>query len=81
MICNYQNKFHSLEELDLTDNGITQLGCEFLSNSLVDPETCLVKLKLTGNPIKTEGLQLLSVGLKVNNTLEKLSLKNCGINS
>jgi hypothetical protein len=44
---------YSIEELDLLENGITTLGCEFLGKTLLDPKCSLIKLKLDGNPIKT----------------------------
>lgn len=41
---------------------------------------CRIKhLKLDDNLILTEGLKHLTVGLRTNNALDKLSLKYCGI--
>lgn len=81
VICNFMNKCHSVEELNLQDNGITKLGCEFLGKTLALEESPLTVLKLDDNPLTTEGLRLLSVGLRLNNKIEKLSLKNCQISS
>lgn len=78
-ICNYVNKTFSIEELNLSENGITKLGCEFLGKTLADPKCSLLKLKLDGNPIGTSGLHNLSIGLRGNSMIEKLSLKNCEI--
>lgn len=52
----------------MLDNGITELGCEFLMDILkpVANPVPLVKLKLDHNPIGTKGLELLAKGLAVN---------------
>lgn len=55
-ICNYIEKVNSIEYLDLMDNKITSLGCEFLSRVLINPNNRITKLKLDNNPITTEGL-------------------------
>ena len=47
---------------------------------LADEKCSLVRMKLEGNPIATEGLKVLSTGLRINRSLEKLNLRNCGIN-
>ena len=69
VICNFMNKYHSVEELNLQDNGITKLGCEFLGKTLALEESPLTVLKLDDNPLTTEGLRLLSIGLKLNNKI------------
>ena len=80
-ICNYIDKSNSIEYLDLMDNGITPLGCEFLARVLVNPNNRIVKLKLDNNPLTTQGLANLSVGLRENSTIEKLSFNYCGIDA
>ena len=66
------------------NNKIKELGCEFLSKILVTlPEPMvsipLLKLKLDNNPIGTEGLRILTQGLAINSTIERLSLNYCQI--
>jgi len=39
----------------------------------------LIKLKLDQNVFGTDGLKLLTEGLSMNSTLQKLSLCSCGI--
>jgi Ran GTPase-activating protein (RanGAP) involved in mRNA processing and transport len=70
---------NSLQVLDLLDNGITSLGCEFFGKALVNPEIKLRQIKLDNNLIGTEGLKNLSIGLRSISTLDKLSLKHCNI--
>eukprot|EP00828_Plagiopyla_frontata_P044629 TRINITY_DN7344_c0_g1_i1.p1 TRINITY_DN7344_c0_g1~~TRINITY_DN7344_c0_g1_i1.p1 ORF type:complete len:230 (-),score=47.93 TRINITY_DN7344_c0_g1_i1:114-803(-) len=80
MICNYMDKCKTVEKLDLLDNDITPLGCEFLGKILsVSSQLPLIELRLDHNVFGTEGLQNLAFGLRMNPTLEKLSLKYCGI--
>ncbi len=77
-ICNYIDKAQTLEYLDLLDNDISPLGCEFLGKSMaLGPP--ILKLKLDHNSFGTEGLKNLAQGLSKNNILEKLSLKYCKI--
>jgi len=65
--------------VDLLDNGINALGCEFIGKAVSSELTNIKHLKLDDNIIKTEGLKNLAVGLRSNNSLDKLSLKYCGI--
>jgi Ran GTPase-activating protein (RanGAP) involved in mRNA processing and transport len=74
LICENQ-----LEVLDLLDNGITVLGCEFFGKALLNPEINLKQIKLDNNIIGTEGLKNLALGLRTMQTLDKLSLKYCNI--
>jgi Ran GTPase-activating protein (RanGAP) involved in mRNA processing and transport len=80
-ICNYAEKVNTIEYLDLMDNNITLLGCEFLSRVLLNRNNKIVKLKLDNNPLTTRGLANLVVGLRENCTIEKLSFKNCEIDA
>lgn len=60
-ICNYMLKCKTIEYLDLLDNQIGLLGCEFLSNVLApSSEVPLKRLKIDHNPFGTEGLAILS---------------------
>ena len=61
-ICNYIDKVRSVEYLDLMDNKITALGCEFLGKTLKNES--IVKLKLDNNDIGNEGIANLTVGLR-----------------
>ena len=63
-ICNYIDKSNTIEYLDLMDNNITPLGCEFLARVLVNPNNRIFKLKLDNNPITTQGLANLAVGIR-----------------
>lgn len=78
-ICNYIDKVASVEYLDLMDNGITALGCEFLGKTLRSERNNVRKLKLDNNEIGDEGLGRLAVGLRQNNKIEKLSFCFCGL--
>lgn len=79
-ICIYINKMKLLEVLDLLDNEIGLLGCQFLSKILHPASQCkLIKLKLDHNNIGDAGLKILAEGLASNDTIEKLSLNYCGI--
>jgi len=61
--------------LNLPNNEITIIGCDFLGKALA-PDKCgpIKKLKLDYNNIGTEGLRMLAQGLAQNPTLERLSL-------
>ena len=62
------------------DNEVTPLGCEFLGKILsISTQLPLVILRLDHNAFGTEGLKNLAEGLRLNPTIEKLSLKYCGI--
>lgn len=78
-ICNYIDKVQTIEYLDLLDNNITPLGCEFLGKTLMLSTCPIIKLKLDHNSFGTEGLKNLTAGLNKNSILEKLNLKYCSI--
>lgn len=78
-ICNYIDKVQTVEYLDLMDNRITALGCQFLGKTLRNDRNNILKLKLDNNDIRDEGLQNLVVGLRQNDKIEKLSFNFCGI--
>ena len=48
-ICAYIDKVGSVEYLDLMDNKITSLGCEFLGKTLCSERNSIRKLKLDNN--------------------------------
>jgi Ran GTPase-activating protein (RanGAP) involved in mRNA processing and transport len=50
--------------LDLLDNNITSLGCEFLGKSLLSPTVNLKQIKLDNNLIGNDGLKNLVVSLR-----------------
>ena len=78
-VCKYLTACYSLELIDLLDNNLTPLSCEFIGKSLVSPHCRLQQLKLDNNLIRTIGLGHLAIGLRQNNVIDKLSLKYCGI--
>ena len=78
-ICKFLAASSRLQVLDLMDNGITALGCEFLGKCLANCD--LTQLKLDNNAILSAGLGNLAQGLRLNSTLDKLSLKYCGIDA
>lgn len=78
-VCKFLAGCRGLQVLDLMDNGITALGCEFLGKCLGSCE--LLQLKLDNNAILSSGLSNLAQGLRLNSTLDKLSLKYCGIDA
>ena len=80
-ICHYIDKVGSVTYLDLMDNKITPRGCTFLAKTLAAHKPTITKLKMDNNPIGNEGLAKLSVGLRQNPTIEKLSFNFCGITS
>ena len=66
--------------LELLDNKITSLGCEFISKAL-HPKmgSGIYMLKLDHNEFGSEGVIALSEGLAINPSLRSLSLTYCGI--
>lgn len=66
--------------LELLDNNITPLGCEFLSKALHPCQQPQIQiLKLDHNQFGSDGVIALSEGLAVNPILRMLSLTYCGI--
>ena len=72
----------SVFKLDLLDNKLTYLSCEFVSR-LVHPKTNtnLQILKLDHNEFGSRGVIALSEGLAVNKTVKQLSLTYCNIDA
>eukprot|EP01022_Parablepharisma_sp_SALTPOND_P001002 TRINITY_DN105412_c0_g1_i1.p1 TRINITY_DN105412_c0_g1~~TRINITY_DN105412_c0_g1_i1.p1 ORF type:complete len:228 (+),score=57.70 TRINITY_DN105412_c0_g1_i1:465-1148(+) len=70
----------SLVTLEIMDNGITSLGCEFLTRVLKkEVESPIAILKLDHNPIGSAGASILAEGLAMNPTLKVLWLNFCEI--
>mmetsp|Transcript_48741 Transcript_48741/g.150532 ORF Transcript_48741/g.150532 Transcript_48741/m.150532 type:complete len:256 (-) Transcript_48741:8-775(-) len=70
----------NVKDLQFTDNGVTELGCEFLGRLLgPNGNKTVNKLMLDYNQFGTPGIQKLSAGLSQNCTLRHLSLNYCGI--
>jgi len=70
----------AVEDLQFTDNGVTDLGCEFLGRTLGPSGNKVINLlRLDFNQFGTAGVEKLSWGLSQNSTLRHLSLRYCGI--
>jgi hypothetical protein len=70
---------NEVEVLDLLENELTELGCEFIGKAMLLPSMKIRHLKLDNNNIGDDGIRNLAVGLKRYFELTKLSLKYCGI--
>lgn len=74
-VCSYLGSNKSVEVLEVMDNGITSLGCEFLGRVLKkEAESPIATLKLDHNPIHAAGVAMLAQGLAMNGTIKILSL-------
>ena len=79
-IANYLQGNTTITILDLMDNGVTSLGCEFLAKGIHPAANkCLQKLMLDHNNIGTLGLKNLCQGLALNPCLTDVSLSYCGL--
>ena len=66
--------------LELLDNKITPLGCEFIARALHPAKKPTIEiLKLDHNEFGHQGVNNLAAGLAINPTLRMLSLTYCGI--
>ena len=67
--------------LELLDNKITSLGCEFIGRTLTPGPMCppICYLKLDHNNFGAKGVEMLCEGLKTNEMVKLLSLCYCGI--
>ena len=72
-------KKNTVDTLDIIDNDISHLGCEFLGKSLSYHNSSIKILKLDDNVFGTEGLRNLTIGLRANKVINEISLKYCGI--
>lgn len=68
--------------MELLDNKITSLGCEFIGK-LLHPKvnSSITILKLDHNDIGSAGVRHLAEGLAVNKSLQSLSLTYCNIDA
>jgi len=61
----------TVQALELLDNKITPLGCEFIGRSLhPKANTNLVIVKLDHNEFGSEGVRKLAEGMAINKTVE-----------
>jgi len=80
-ICEFITKSLTCRLLELIDNKITSLGCEFIGRALKPGSTCppVEILKLDHNQFGSRGVNALAEGLKQNEMLKTLSLCYCDI--
>jgi hypothetical protein len=63
-------------------NQIGEAGCDYIGQALTPSKNVpLLKLNLSFNKFGTKGLENLTFGLRMNPTLESLSLNNCDIDA
>lgn len=68
----------TLEELDLSNNMISDFGCKHIAAILM--KTKLKKVNLSGNiMIDKDGLKEITSSIRKNAHIEQIDLKNCGI--
>jgi len=80
--CQFADEENKLRELQMTDCGISALGCSFLGRSLgFGGNTGVECLKLDFNRFGSAGMEQLALGLAQNGTLKKLDLNYCGIDA
>ena len=79
-VCQYIQQAKGVTVLELLDNKITSLGCEFVGQ-LIHPKTNsnIQILKLDHNEIGGEGVTAIAMGVSINKTLLSLSLTYCNI--
>jgi len=81
-VCQYLECTKNVAFLELLDNNITPLGCEFLSKAMHPNLSASIQiLKLDHNQFGSDGVIALSEGLAVNPVLKMLSLTYCGIDA
>ena len=83
-ICRYIMICPSVIVLELFQNNITALGCQFIGKMITpgaipDNKCNLIYLKLDHNPIGSEGMKYLGEGLRLNKNIQTLSLSYCNI--
>ena len=69
--------------MDLLDNKITYLGCEFLGKTLSPGPVCppIMYLKLDHNPFGSKGLNALLSGIHTNEFIKHLSFTYCNLDA
>jgi Ran GTPase-activating protein (RanGAP) involved in mRNA processing and transport len=81
-VCQYIEVAPNVQILELLDNKVTPLGCEFVSRIIHPKSNSQLKiLKMDHNPFGSEGMIRLAEGMSMNKTLEQVSLTYCGIDS
>jgi len=79
-ICEFIKVCPSVVILELLDNAITKLGCEFISRTLVpEAKSSIQVLKLDHNDFGSEGVKALAEGLSQNKVITSISLTYCNI--
>lgn len=80
-ICSFLERCTSILCLELLDNKVTHLGCEFLGKALTPGSTCppICILKLDHNNFGSKGLIALCKGIQSNVNLKLLSFCYCNI--
>lgn len=80
-ICEFLQKCSTIQCLELLDDKVTPLGCEFLGKTLTPGPACppISILKLDHNAFGSAGLKQLGVGIKENIFIKTLSLTYCDI--
>ena len=79
-VCQFLEVGKGITVLELLDNKISPLGCEFISRILhPKANTALTIVKLDHNNFGSEGLMKLAEGLAINKTVVTLSLTYCNI--
>jgi hypothetical protein len=81
LLCTFLMRCTSILCLELLDNKITHLGCEFLGKTLKPGPACppICILKLDHNNFGSRGLNALCAGIQNNEMLKTVSLSYCGI--
>jgi Ran GTPase-activating protein (RanGAP) involved in mRNA processing and transport len=81
-VCQFIEVAKSVIALEILDNKVTALGCEFISR-IIHPKanTSITILKLDHNPIGSDGVRRLSEGMAINKTVQQLSLTYCDIDA
>ena len=81
-VCSYLGQAKGVTVLELLDNKITALGCEFIGK-LIHPRSLsnIQILKLDHNEIGGKGVTALGEGLAVNKSMVSLSLTYCNIDA
>jgi Ran GTPase-activating protein (RanGAP) involved in mRNA processing and transport len=81
-VCQYLPINKNIVTLEILDNKVTSLGCEFLGKILMPKMgTQLTVLKLDHNPFGSKGLNHLAKGIRMNKELLILSLTYCNIDA
>jgi len=83
ILCTFLEQCSSILCLELLDNKVTYLGCEFLGKTLTPGPKCppICILKLDHNNFGSRGLNALLKGIQSNEFLKTLSFAYCGIDA